>query len=196
MEFVRKNRIPRSTTVRRGFLGYHPSPRIGAAQWFHEENLSSRRYPLLCPREPRRRLLQEPVEALASLNGLCYLSGNTLHYGEHSLQLPLSQGEKQLIPFGAYLVLMPDGLWVNTLDHSWDFCRKEAQFQGNVGIVWCRADGTAYETIVDGEAPPKILHLNPLIFLKALVMSQTMPLPQELLQLKPAPAISTLRTYL
>ena len=154
MEFVRKNRIPRSTTVRRGFLGYHPSPRIGAAQWFHEENLSSRRYPLLCPREPRRRLLQEPVEALASLNGLCYLSGNTLHYGEHSLQLPLSQGEKQLIPFGAYLVLMPDGLWVNTLDHSWDFCRKEAQFQGTVGIVWCRADGTAYETIVDGQDPP------------------------------------------
>lgn len=154
MEFIRKRRIPRSTTMWRGFSGYCPQLWITKTQWFHEENLSSRAFPLLCPREPRRRLSYSPVSALGKLNGLVVLEGNVLKYGDRTCALPLSTGEKQLLTFGAYIIVLPDLLWVNTLDGSYDFCEKQREFEIPLGIQWCDQEGNPLEGVVDGTSAP------------------------------------------
>ncbi len=155
MEFTKERRIYRTTLVQRGFLGYHPSLRIGKGEWFFEENLSSRSFPLLRPRESRRRLNTEEVEGLGVLNGLCYLSHSILYYGDHSLKLPLTEGEKELIPFGAYVIITPDMVWVNTVDHSYGFCETGEMFQGDMGILWCNREGEVLLPVVDGTVAPE-----------------------------------------
>ncbi len=155
MDFTKERRIYRSTMVQRGFLGYHPEMRIGNGEWFHEENLSSRAFPLLCPREPRRRLLEGELCGLGSLNGLCYIQGSTLRYGDRSMDLPLTEGEKELISFGALLIVVPDMIWVNTVDHSYDYCQKGERFSGDMGICWCDPCGEQIEPVVDGTQAPE-----------------------------------------
>ena len=155
MEWTKERRIYRSTLVQRGFLGYHPALRIRNGEWFSEWNLSSGAYPLLTVREPRKRVRDLPVSALGSLNGLCYVAGDTFYYGEHSLKLSLAEGEKTLIPFGAYMVIAPDMIWVNTMDHSHGYCETEEQFQGDIGILWCDGQGEPLEGLVSGDTAPE-----------------------------------------
>ncbi len=155
MDFTKERRISRSTLVQRGFLGYHPELRIGNGEWYYEENLSSRAFPLLCPRLPRRRLHSRPVTGLGSLNGLCYVTDSTLVYGDHSLDLPLKEGEKQLIPFGAWMIIAPDMIRVNTVDHDYEFCENAERFSGDIGILWCDATGEPLSPVVDGIEAPK-----------------------------------------
>jgi len=155
MEFTKERRIYRSTLVQRGFLGYHPSSGIGKGEWSYEENLSSRCFPHLCPRESRRRLLTPELQGIGALDTLCYVAEGTLYYGDHSIELPLTEGEKELIPFGAYLIIRPDMLWVNTVEHSYGFCEKGEMFQGDLGILWCDREGQPLEPVVDGSEAPE-----------------------------------------
>ena len=155
MNFIGKKHITRRTRIYRGFEGYHPAERIGDREWFSEENLSSRKYPLLCPREPRGILRVDKIDALGSLNGLCYIADGTLFYGGRPSSAPVGRGVNRIIPFGAYLLIFPLGIWVNTLDDNWGMLEKEFPLTGAVGILWCRADGTVYETVVDGLTPPE-----------------------------------------
>ncbi len=147
--------IGRSRKIYRSFGGYHHSQRIGAGEFYETENLSSRAYPLLTAREPRRRISEEPVSAMACLNGLCYVSQGTLYFGDKELVIGMAYEQRQLIPFGAYLIVLPDKLWVNTLDGSHGSCEQKDQYYGSMGIVWCDETGEPLETVVDGDTAPE-----------------------------------------
>ena len=155
MEFTKARHIARSTRILRGFLGYHPALRISHGEWFTEENLSSHAFPLLCPRSSRRRILDMPIEGLGALGELCYITGSVLHYGGYTMDLPLSPGEKELIPFGAMLIIAPDMIWVNTVDHSYGSCSVAEQFAGDMGMVWCDSYAEPLEPVVEGTEPPE-----------------------------------------
>ena len=161
MVFTRLNEIPVSKSVINTFRGYNHNLRIGAGEFYDMKNLTGDFYPLLSPRSPRKKYLpaQEGTKnhPMTSHNGLCYLNGHTLHYGQgQCVELELTEGEKQLVTFGAYIIVLPDKLWFNTASEERGSC--EQVFQSavtNIGVVWSRADGTVYETLVDGAEEPE-----------------------------------------
>ena len=155
MEFTKKRHIPRTTTMQRSFLGYCPQLSMGDSQWYHEENLSSREFPLLRPRSKRRLLDPAEVNALGELNGLVMLRGKTLHYGGNELTLPLESGDKRLLSFGAYLIVLPDMVWVNTVDHSFGTCNIRREYEIPLGILWCDENGEPLDGVVESSEPPE-----------------------------------------
>ncbi len=155
MDFIKKRQISQNMTVYRGFSGYCPRIRCGKTQWFREENLSSRFHPLLCPRERRRKLWDSSVRALGNSGGLMTLQGNTLHYGENALELPLEPGEKSLLPFGAYVIVAPDMVWVNTVEGTFGSCTHREEFEIPLGIVWCDRTGEPLEAVISSAEAPE-----------------------------------------
>lgn len=144
------------------FRGYNHNLRIGRGEFYDMKNLTSDYYPVISPRKSRGRFpgVEEAVQGMVSLNGLCYVAGGKLYYGEKDgawqvAEMHLSEGEKQLIAFGAYIIVMPDKRWLNTVDGETGLCEIGEAFQGGTGVVWCKADGEVYETVVDGDTEPE-----------------------------------------
>ena len=115
------------------------------------KNLTSDLYPVLSPRAPRgtAQEIGDPVCGITSLDGLCYAARGKLFYGGGKVaEMGLSEGEKQLVPFGAYLIVLPDKMWLNTVDGEFGYCETARQFQGQLSALWCKTDGTPYEGVV------------------------------------------------
>lgn len=162
MIFPMLNEIPESRSMISTFKGYNHNLRIGTGEFYDMENMTGDHYPVLSPRAPRRNGAQIPgaAQGMAALNGLCYVFENRLYYGAENgeyktADLYLTEGEKRLIAFGAYIIVMPDKVWLNTVDGSTGSCETGEQFQASVGIVWCEADGTPFETVVESETAPE-----------------------------------------
>lgn len=155
MDFAKKQYIPRSVYMKRGFGGYCPRVGLSDSQWFEEENLSTRAYPYLRPRACRRKISSANIRAMGHMDGLCYLEGSTLCYGEHRLSLELSSGTKELLSFGAYVIIRPDMVWVNTADHSTGPCQINREFETDIGLIWCDHKGDPLEGVIDGPEAPK-----------------------------------------
>ena len=155
MDFIKKRNISQNMTVYRGFSGYCPKEECSKTQWFREENLSSRSYPLLRPRAPRRKLSDTSISAMTELEGLVTLEGKTLVYGEHRETLDITEGEKTLLTFGAYVIVVPDMVWVNTVDHKSGACTRRKEFMMALGITWCDEEGTPLEGVVDQTTEPQ-----------------------------------------
>ena len=147
------------------FRGYDHNPRIGEGSFYHMENLTGDRYPLLSNRKPRGYLktLQQPRGMIAKGKPV-YIDGNRLYHGDTELTdclrqkgYVLSEGEKQLVSMGAYLVIYPDKLYLNMEDHS-DCGSLEARYTKpeDVGAVYtiCTVDGEEEtDPVVSAVAP-------------------------------------------
>ncbi|MBQ8836447.1 MAG: hypothetical protein IJ002_03160 [Clostridia bacterium] len=102
------------------FLGYNHNLRIGNGEFYDMKNLTSRYYPVLSPRD-RRGIVRtvDNCNGLLAKDELCVIEGNTLRYGSFSMQLaPSVSGERQLVSMGAYILVFPDMMYVNTSDTS------------------------------------------------------------------------------
>lgn len=101
------------------FLGY--DRRNGGELGCFEkmENLTSDGFPALSVRKKRALLttLNHP-NGLTSKDCLIWVDGSTLYINGESTELVLQDNEKQLIGMGAYLLIWPDKLYINTCDLS------------------------------------------------------------------------------
>ena len=136
------------------FGGYNHNLKIGDGEFFNTKNLTSTYYPLLAPRRPRGRVrsLISPGGLLAK-EKLAFVDGGTLYYdGEATPVTGLSEGEKQLVSMGAYIVIFPDKVYYNTADPT-DYGSLESTYTstGIVEYTMCKMDGTEYSrpTIAD-----------------------------------------------
>ena len=101
------------------WLGYNHNYRISNGEFYDMENLTSDNFPLLSPRKIRPLLAEgENIRGLVySDNNICYLEGDTLHYGLREYDLapymdePGEDSEQTLIRFGAYILIFPMG-WI------------------------------------------------------------------------------------
>lgn len=141
------------------FLGYDRSPRTPEGAFTAMENMTSQGYPTLSVR-PRRGVaatLAVPL-GLAARDNLVWCDGAHLVAGGYQTGLVLSPGsEKQLVSMGAYLVIFPDKLYINTRDLS-DFGSLEntAVTTGTVSFTLCRSDGDPFgDYTVSAAAPEK-----------------------------------------
>lgn len=145
----------RRVTVNR-FLGYDARQRLSPGAFAGMENLTAKHYPALAVREKRKT-----IAALDKPNGLCakdcliWVDGGTLYINGHAVELTLTDGEKQLVSMGAYLLIWPDKKYVNTQDLSdRGSLENTRQTTGTVTFTLCSGDGTGYEDYTTGAAAP------------------------------------------
>ena len=138
------------------FKGYNHNLRIGEGEFFDMKNMTADYYPVLSPRK-KRGVYASPnsPSGLISKDALCYVDGTKFVINEHPVDMDLNDEPKQLISMGAYVIIMPDKKWINTLDLT-EFGNIEASFtsESDVTFSLCTVDGADYENMtVSSEEP-------------------------------------------
>ena len=128
------------------FGGYNHNMRIGENEFFYMQNMSSDDYPMLSTRRRRGAVMQMTTpQGLLAKDAMAYVDSGKLYYnGAEVTGLTLTEGEKQLVSMGAYLLIWPDKKYLNTKNLT-DYGSMEATYEssGTVTYSLCTADGGA-----------------------------------------------------
>ena len=138
------------------FKGYNHNLRIGDGEFFDMKNMTSDYYPVLSPRK-KRGLHASPdsPNGMIAKDALCYVDGTKFVINEYPVEMGLNNEPKQLISMGAYVIIMPDKKWINTLDTT-EFGDIEASYTSSSDVTFslCTVDGADYENMaVSAEEP-------------------------------------------
>lgn len=142
------------------FKGYNHNLLIGDGEFFDMKNMTSNYYPILSPRG-KRGVYTAPAAPLGLIakDTLCYVDGANFVIDGYPIDMGLSTAKedcpKQLISMGAYVIILPDKKWINTLDVA-DFGNIEASFTTSTDVTFelCTIDGDAYtDTIISYTEP-------------------------------------------
>ena len=145
------------------FKGYNHNLRIGDGEFFDMKNMTADHYPVLSPRG-KRGVYASPTSptGLIAKDALCYVDGSKFVINEYPVEMGLNDEPKQLISMGAYVIIMPDKKWINTLDTT-KFGNIEASWEstGSVTFSLCSITGDAYDAAPSPTEPkePKNLQL-------------------------------------
>ena len=141
------------------FKGYNHNLRIGDGEFFDMRNMNSDSYPVLSPRK-KRGVYASPTKptGLIAKDALCYVDGSKFYINEYQVEMELNDEPKQLISMGAYVIIMPDKKWINTIDHK--FGNIEAHFDNeesglDVEFSLCTIDGAAHDVKYHGANEPE-----------------------------------------
>ena len=139
------------------FRGYNHNLRISDGEFFDMKNMTSDYYPVLSPRK-KRGVYASPYSpnGMISKDALCYVDGTKFVINEYPVEMGLNDEPKQLISMGAYVIIMPDKKWINTLDTT-EFGNIEASFTSahDVTFTLCTVDGADYENMSASSEEPK-----------------------------------------
>ena len=141
------------------FLGYNHNLRIGDSEFYDMKNMVSDHYPVLSPRD-RRGVYASTGKAngLIAKDKLCYVDGTAFVIGEDRIEMGLSDSSKDLISMGAYVIIMPDRKYINTIKNGseYEYGNIDATFTTteNVSFQMCTLTGDTYEgATVSSTAP-------------------------------------------
>lgn len=142
------------------FGGYNHNLRIGNGEFYDMKNMTSDHYPILSPRG-KRGVYASPTnpQGMVSKDGLCYVDGTDFVINGYHVDMGLSTAEddcpKQLISMGAYVIIMPDKKWINTLDLT-DYGNIEASVTTTSDVTFelCTIDGEAYTDTTVSDTEP------------------------------------------
>ena len=138
------------------FRGYNHNLRISDGEFFDMKNMTSDYYPVLSPRK-KRGLYASPnsPKGMIAKDALCYVDGTKFVINEYPVDMGLNDEPKQLISMGAYVIIMPDKKWINTLDTT-EFGNIEASFtsENDVTFSLCTVDGADYEDMTVSASEP------------------------------------------
>ena len=89
----------------------------GESYFSDMENGGSDSFPFAASRAGRtvETSLTEPCNGLSGTDKLAYVDGTKLIYDGREALTDLIDGEKQIVPFGAYLLVFPDAVYYNTV---------------------------------------------------------------------------------
>ena len=160
MRLPQLNELPTSRTMVDVFRGYNHNLRISDGEFFNMKNLTSDSYPVLSPRGPRG-VYAKPAspQGMIAKEKICYVDGEDFVIGDDRYPMELSTEEKdcpkRLTSMGAFVIIMPDKKYINTVDPA-DRGDIEASVttSGEVTFAMCRVDGSTYEDhIIQDTAP-------------------------------------------
>ncbi len=150
--------IPRQSrlTISR-FLGLDRRERGEAGSFAAMENLWADGYPALQTRPGRALAARlDAPGGLTAKDSLIWVDGHTLYVGGSAVGAVLSEGAKQLVSMGAYLLVFPDKVWVNTADLSrFGYLENRADSTGTVSMTLCRPDGSGFDGYLTSAQPPE-----------------------------------------
>lgn len=160
MNFPELTPIPSQKLTIDTFRGYNCNLRIGAGEFCEMENLTSDGYPVLTVRRGRS-LYANPAspQGLIAKEQLCYVDGGDFVLGDTRVEMNLSTAHednpKQLLSMGAYVLIFPDKVYINTVDLS-DRGSMEASFTAEQ-TIFSLCDGTNGDLTPDfiGKIPPE-----------------------------------------
>ena len=150
------------------FAGYNHNIRINENEFYDMMNLTSDNVPVISPRKARG-LYADGVNAqgMIAKDSLCYVDGGDVVINGYRVQLGLSTNPddcpKQMVPMGAYIIILPDKKYFNTANFT-DKGSIDAEITtvSSVSFVPCKLDGTEYDPdYIQPEAPaePKNMEL-------------------------------------
>ena len=115
------------------FAGYNHNAKIADGEFYDTRNLTTIYYPLMANRKKRGLVknLYSPGGIMDKVY-LAYVDEGVLYLNDQPTTLrDLTPGEKQLVPFGAYICVFPDGKYYNTAD-SMDYGSFENTFDDSL----------------------------------------------------------------
>ena len=138
------------------FLGLDRRAGSAMGSFQDMENLWAGGYPALETRPPRgtAAVLKAP-HGLACRDAPVWVDGTALYVNGDRTGLVLTEGGKQLVSMGAYLLIWPDKKYINTQDLT-EFGSMEHRTvtTGEVTISLCRSGGEELGSYsIGGEAP-------------------------------------------
>lgn len=142
------------------FRGYNHNLRISDGEFFDMKNMTSDYYPVLSPRG-KRGFYVKPAspQGLIAKDGICYVDGTDFVMGQYRVDMGLSTAAedcpKQLISMGAYVIVMPDKKWINTMDIT-EYGDIDASFTSttDVSFALCTITGDEYsDTTISPDEP-------------------------------------------
>ena len=149
------------------FRGYNHNLRINSGEFFDMKNMTSDYYPVLSPRG-KRGFFAKPAspQGLIAKDTVCYVDGADFVMGEYRIAMGLSTAAKdcpkQLISMGAYVIIMPDKKYINTMDIT-DFGNIEASFTSTTDVSFelCAITGDTYsDTTISPDEPANPKNLD------------------------------------
>ena len=129
------------------FGGLNACARIDEGEFAAMENGTGDYFPLAASRR-KRGVYASPAtcHGLIAKDTLCWVDGSKFVMGGYETELHLTEGPKQLVSMGAYVVIFPDKKYINTAELT-DFGNLEAEFT---------SAGTVTFTPVDAGGEPLI----------------------------------------
>lgn len=148
------------------FKGYNHNLRIGDGEFFDMKNMTSDNSPILSPRKKRGNYAV-PVnpQGLIAKDTLCYVDGEAFVMDEYRIDMGLSTDPedcpKRLVSMGAYVIILPDKMYINTADTT-DFGNIEAEVETNtpVSFTLCRIDGTSFSDSIPTDEPAEPANMD------------------------------------
>ena len=143
----------KSTQVTDAFAGYNHNLRIDENEFYDMQNMTSDCYPVLAPRK-NRGLYRDGIQAngIIAKDKLCYVDGSCFVFGDKRIDMGLTDTPKTLVSMGAYVIILPDKKYVDTLsDGYWDSIDVVNKSTGNVTLTLCTSEGAT--GIPSNEAP-------------------------------------------
>lgn len=161
MRYPQLKELPTSRQMVDAFRGYNHNLRINSNEFFNMENMTSDHYPVLAPRG-KRGVYAKPAspQGMIAKADICYVDGTDFVIGDTRYDMGFSTDPKdcpkRLISMGAYVIIMPDKMFINTA-YPEDRGSIEAEFvsAGDVTFTLCRNDGTAYGDHFSQANPPE-----------------------------------------
>ena len=146
------------------FQGYNHGLKINAGEFYDMKNLTSSYCPVLSPRHKRAEFnVKGDVHSLYSKEKLLYVQNGELYYGGEKIDgfpylYPKYNDVRHMVSMGAYVVIFPDKVYLNTADLS-DYGSIEAHFSTeegtNVDYTLCMLTGENYENYSTGAVAPE-----------------------------------------
>ena len=153
------------------FGGVNHNVRSSESEFYDMKNMSSDLYPTLSPRKPRGIAMKlDRCDGLLAKDKLCYIENDVLHYGDTTVQLITNIGrERQLVSFGAYVIVFPDQIYLNTADLT-----DTGKIIDHAEYTYPSEDNTATFELIDatGNAIP-IMYINGCVWAKKSMIVNT-----------------------
>lgn len=145
------------------FYGYNHGLKIGSGEFYDMKNLTSSYFPVLSSRHRRAvfSVMDGDIHGLHSKEKLLYVSGGALYYGDEKVEgFPTLSDEynfmRRIVSMGAYAVIFPDKLYINTADLS-DYGSIDACYSTDKQVLYtmCELSGEEYSDYTVGETAPE-----------------------------------------
>lgn len=146
-------------TMVNAFAGYDHNLVSSDKTFYDMQNLSSDAYPAVITRKKRGIVRQlNDARGIIAKDTLYYIDGSSVYADGELIDGVTLNNElpKQMVSMGAYIVIFPDAVYINTQnlsDHG-DLGKKVEKEQVVVSATVSRQDGTEYKNLAVGETAP------------------------------------------
>lgn len=158
----------RSISMTSAFRGYNHNEIIADGEMYDMQNLSGDKYPVLTIRQKRgitsMDVAGQDAVQLTGIHGrdqLVFVRGGSVYYNGYTVGGLIQLNEtypKQIVSFGAYVLIWPDKVYFSTVDENPALAYMDRAYSiagTSVSVSMCRGDGTDMSNISVQVNPPE-----------------------------------------